>query len=117
MIERTEVRIVVKEIQMAAGQLDLVAEIYPLPADHPQVGQNGPPPAPKGKADTELMTEPQRRYLFRLLAAQGVEGQAAERHLREYFRVRELKEVTRQVASQYIDQLVRDQKESGGGKA
>lgn len=116
MIERTEVRIVVKEIAMAAGQLDLVAEVYPLVANHPPERPNDTSAA-KGKADAELMTEPQRRYLFRLLAAQGVEGHAAERHLKEYFRIRELKEVTRQVASQYIDQLVRDQKESGGGKA
>jgi hypothetical protein len=62
----------------------------------------------------EEMTEPQRRYLFRLLAAQGVEGKAAEDHLKDYFRVRQLKEVTRQAASQYIDQLVKDQKDGSG---
>ena len=95
MVERQEVRIVLKQVAMVGGQLDIVAEVYPLPKERQET-----PAEPKGRNDGELMTEPQRRYLFRLLAAQGVEGNAAERHLQEYFRVRQLKEVTRQAASQ-----------------
>ena len=31
------------------------------------------------------MTDPQKRYLFRLLGAQGVQGKDAEAHLKQYF--------------------------------
>lgn len=66
-------------------------------------------------ADGEPMTESQRRYLFRLLAAQGTEGKAAEGHLKEYFEVGSLAAITKTQASAYIDQLVKDQREARGG--
>ena len=58
------------------------------------------------------MTEPQKRYLFRLLAAQGIEGTSAEAHLKEHFKVQTLTEVPKAAASEYIDQLVTRQKEA-----
>lgn len=64
-------------------------------------GQNGP--------TAEKMTEPQKRYLFRLLAVQKVEGKAAEAHLKEYFGVTRLADITKAAASEYIDHLVKDQ--------
>jgi hypothetical protein len=64
-------------------------------------------------ADSDPMTENQRRFLFRLLAGQGIDGKQAEAHLRDYFRVKSLGEISKVQASQYIDQLVRDQKENG----
>lgn len=72
------------------------------------------PPAPDGnRADPgEHMTEPQKRYLFRLLGAQGVEGKTAEDHLKSYFRVSRLTDITRAAASQYIDHLVKDRKDA-----
>jgi hypothetical protein len=60
----------------------------------------------------ERMTDPQRRYLFRLLAAQGIENKKAEEHLKSYFQVSRLGDVSRAQASQYIDQLVKDRKDA-----
>ena len=56
----------------------------------------------------EKMTDPQKRYLFRLLAAQGMEGKSAEEHLKTYFNVASLKDVPKLAASGYIDQLAKD---------
>src|SRR5689334_11092124 len=76
--------------------------------------QAAPPPrrsqSGNGQAgsDGERMTDPQKRYLFRLLAAQGVEGKKAEEHLRNYFQVSRLTDVPKAAASEYIDQMVKD---------
>jgi hypothetical protein len=75
---------------------------------------NGEPAAPGPKTDTgPRMTENQKRFIFRLLAGQKVEGKDAERHLLDYFKVRSFSEIGKQEASQYIEELVRDQKDSG----
>ena len=63
------------------------------------------------------MTEPQKRYLFRLLAQQGIDGKAAEGHLKEIFQVTTLREVSKMVASQLIEQMVATQKENGHARA
>lgn len=76
--------------------------------------QNGPAPA---QGDEPRMTEPQKRYLFRLLAQQGVEGKKAEAHLKDYFRVQNLRDVSKAGASQLIEELIADQKEASGGAA
>ena len=60
----------------------------------------------------ERMTDPQKRYLFRLLAAQSIEGKKAEEHLKSYFEVSRLSDVSRAAASQYIDHLVKDRKDA-----
>lgn len=60
----------------------------------------------------ERMTDPQKRYLFRLLGAQNVEGKKAEEHLKTYFRVSRLGDIPKDAASAYIDQLVKDQKDA-----
>lgn len=92
------------------------------PVEEAQAPQSGPVtatpartrPATPGSSDGEpKMTEPQRRYLFRLLALQGVEGKAAEEHLKEYFKVKGLRDITKGGASQLIDQMVTDMKEGG----
>ena len=74
--------------------------------------QNGPAPA---QGDEPRMTDPQKRYLFRLLAQQGVEGKKAEAHLREHFGVQNLRDVTKAGASELIEQMIADQKEATGG--
>lgn len=76
-------------------------------------------PSPNGPvADAgEKMTDPQKRYLFRLLAAQNVTGKAAEDHLKQYFKVQKLTDIPKQAASTYIDQLAKDRKEAAGGGA
>lgn len=67
-------------------------------------------------AEELKMTDPQRRYLFRLLAQQGVEGKAAEEHLKEHFTVASLADIPRSEASQYIQQLVAQTKEAGNNE-
>ncbi len=69
--------------------------------------------APAGGNNTEeKMTDPQKRYLFRLLGAQGIEGKAAEEHLKDHFKVASLKDVPKLAASGYIDQLAKGRKEA-----
>jgi hypothetical protein len=87
-------------------------EIIQIPAkDRPS--PNGPPPADTG----ERMTDPQKRYLFRLLGAQGVTGKAAEDHLKQHFAVGKLADIPKALASEYINQLVKDKQEASGGGA
>jgi len=76
--------------------------------------QNGPAPA---QGDEPRMTDPQKRYLFRLLAQQGVEGKKAEAHLREHFGVQNLRDVTKAGASELIEQMIADQKEAASGSS
>lgn len=71
------------------------------------------PPAPQGDGETR-MTDPQKRYLFRLLGAQGVQGKDAEAQLKQYFRVANLRDVTKAMASEYINQLAKDRKDTHG---
>lgn len=67
--------------------------------DATRSGNGGDPDAP--------MSEAQRRYLFRLLAGLGYQGQAAEDYLYQEFEVRSLQGVTRNQASTLIDQLLK----------
>ncbi len=62
-----------------------------------------------------FMTDAQKRYLFRILADQGKEGEEAHEYLKNHFQVRSLKEVTKLEASQAIDRLLREPK-GGEGK-
>lgn len=52
------------------------------------------------------MTDAQKRYLFRLLAEQGLDGEAAYQHLKDLFQVSSLSEISKMEASREIDQLV-----------
>ena len=71
----------------------------------------------EGTDPTSRMTEPQKRYLFRLLAEQGVEGKKAEDHLKDYFKVKALRDVSKSTASQLIEQMVADRKDARHGAA
>ena len=57
----------------------------------------------------ERMTDPQRRYLFRLLTTQGLEGKQAEEQLKGHFHVTRLADISRHAASEYIDRLIKGQ--------
>jgi hypothetical protein len=57
----------------------------------------------------ELMSEAQRRYLFRILAEQGIEGDAAFDKLKSLFDVTVLKDVTKRDASKMIERLLEEQ--------
>lgn len=63
--------------------------------------------APAGNGADVPMSEAQRRYLFRLLAAQGLEGEAAHDTLTDLMGVASLKEVTRHQATKAIDDLLK----------
>lgn len=68
-------------------------------------GQNG-----NDQANDSLMTPAQKRYLFRILAEQGIEGDEAHEHLKKLFDVDALKEITKFEASRMIERLLNETK-------
>jgi hypothetical protein len=56
--------------------------------------------------DATLMSESQRRYLFRLLAAQGLISEAAHTRLKEHFKVDSLTKVMKSEATVLIDRIL-----------
>jgi hypothetical protein len=76
------------------------AERTPMTAISPAASGNGAP-----------MTEAQRRYLFRLLAGDGLTGEAAHERLKELFKVESLKNAKKTDATALIDRLVNKEKE------
>jgi hypothetical protein len=79
-------------------------------------GGNGNGNGNNGSAsnDGDLMTYPQKRFLFRILAEQGIEGDKANEHLVKLFQADSLKDVSKVEASQMIDRLLNETK---GGEA
>jgi len=65
------------------------------------------------KSKEPLMTDAQKRYLFRIMADNGIEGDKAHQQLKELFQVNSLKEVTKLEASRMIERLLEEAK---GGK-
>jgi len=63
--------------------------------------------------DESLMTDAQKRYLFRILAGNGLEADEAHQQLKDLFQVDSLKEITKIEASRMIEKLL---EESKGGK-
>jgi hypothetical protein len=63
----------------------------------------------------EPMTEAQRRYLFRILAGQGYQREAAENRIKEIFEVGALSEITKLAATQMIDKLLQTSAPGNGG--
>jgi hypothetical protein len=90
----------------AGANLTSLAPSIPV-APTPAIDTGGDPP----------MTEPQRRYLFRLLAQQGFNGPGAEAHLKHTLGVATLRAVSKADASQLIDELVAAQTEGPHGDA
>ena len=60
-------------------------------AKAPEKTPAGNPPPP---SNGDPMTAPQKRYLFRLLADQGMEGDSAYQYLKDHFQVSALSEIT-----------------------
>jgi hypothetical protein len=60
-----------------------------------------------------LITDSQKRLLFRLMADQGLEGEKAHERLKQEFQVISLKEVTKPEASRAIEKFLENAK---GGK-
>lgn len=90
------------------------------PAAKPQ-GSNGKGDAktqsekerPSDQAEESLMTDAQKRYLFRLLAVRGVEGEAAYDHLKKLFQVTSLQDVTKLEASRAIENMLETSQKGG----
>lgn len=68
-------------------------------ASKPGNGKNG-----------ESMTDAQKKYLFRIFASQGVEGEEAHDRLKNLFGVDTLKEVSKFEASKMIESLLAEAK-------
>jgi hypothetical protein len=73
-------------------------------ASSPPQGSTEPASAPTNGAVTP-MTESQRRYLFRLLAGRGLQGEAAHDYLLGQLKVDSLAKVSRIAATKLIDEL------------
>ncbi len=73
--------------------------------DHKNRNANG---SPNGSKDSTAMTEAQKRYLFRILADRGLEGDDAHRHLKERFGANTLADVSKREASSMIEQLLEE---------
>jgi hypothetical protein len=71
-------------------------------------------PAPAGNGN-EPMSEAQRRYLFRILAGQGYQREAAEERLKDLFEASALTEITKVAATQMIDRLLNPVPANAGG--
>ena len=65
-------------------------------------------------SDDTLMTEAQKRYLFRIMAERGVEEDNAHDHLKQAFEVDSLKDVSKADASEMIKQLLAEAEQKGG---
>ena len=61
------------------------------------------------------MSEAQRRYLFRLMANQGYQREAAEERLKDIFEVSALSEITKVAATKMIDELLKTPAPGNGG--
>lgn len=106
------------ELRAANGSL-----LFSLHLLDQEVGSNSRPPNAGGQTsgnsaqtgpsgvsqnDGTLMTEAQKRYLFRILADRGFEGDLAHEHLKSLFSVPALQEVTKQEASRLIERLLEE---------
>ena len=64
------------------------------------------PHGANSQKDSTAMTEAQKRYLFRILAERGFEGDNALRRLKDRFGVENLTDVSKREASTMIEQLL-----------
>jgi hypothetical protein len=62
----------------------------------------------------EMMTEAQKKYLFRICGSQGMGGEEAHAHLKELFGVDALRDVSKLEASRMIEQLLAESKGGNG---
>ena len=104
------------EVLTAKGDLLFIIKAKDLDVGKPSQGdsqpkQNGGDGTDNGDSS---MTIPQKRFLFRLLADQGIEDNEAYKHLKTIFKVSNLTEVSKADASREIEKLLSGQK--GGEK-
>jgi hypothetical protein len=68
---------------------------------------------PRSSNGNEPMSEAQRRYLFRILAGQGYQREAAEERLKDLFEVAALTEISKVAATKMIDRLLNAAPDNG----
>ena len=92
----------------------------PKPEENPPKEKGGDGKTEEGKKElgtgnnnAAMMTDAQKRFLFRILAEQGFEGEKAHEELKKAFGVDSLKKVTKLEASREIERRLEAQK--GGG--
>jgi len=81
------------------------------PTKPPENAKKGQKPKEETKDYSALMTEAQRRYLFRLMAERGIYGDEAHTQLKNALKVDSLKKGTKAQASNLIEQLVKESEE------
>lgn len=82
--------------------------------DRPEIKKETPE-IPASEEKDSMMTPAQKRYLFRILAEQGIEGDEAYQYLKDFFQVDSLKEVNKLEASKAIEQLIAEGKGEKNG--
>lgn len=98
------------------GRLLLVEAGTPAKEEKRPVSE-APREKEKDQPGVGTMTGPQKRLLFRLLAAKGIEGDKTEAHLRKLFNVKELEDVSKFDASHMIEHLIEEQGGNGDGSS
>jgi hypothetical protein len=71
-------------------------------------GARTTPRLSQGNGAEALMTDAQRRYLFRILAGRRMPVEPAHQYLKEFFAVESLDEVTKLQATHGIDELLKE---------
>lgn len=109
------------ELRTADGKVLFVAHLFEkevaledhreAPADKPDSKKESPKNG--GQSREASMTDAQKRFLFRILAERGIEGDKAYDHLKSLFQVDTLKEVAKMEASKAIESLL---SQGNGGK-
>jgi hypothetical protein len=112
------------DLRTVDGKVILVLYLYDKEID---LEDNQEKPGEKPEANKEkpktgnpqdkesMMTDAQKRYLFRILAERGIEGDKAYDRLKELFQVDTLKEVTKLEASRAIESLLNEGKGGAHG--
>lgn len=109
------------ELRTADGKVILVLNLYEKEIDlkdNPETQEDQKTEKTKvqtgnRKTEESSMTVAQKRYLFRILAEKGIEGEKAHQELKKFFQVDSLKEVTKIEASNLIERLL---EETQGGE-
>lgn len=103
------------EVRTNKGELLCTLKIKEVSIDSANETERENPGNNKSEGSTDdMMTFAQKRYIFRLLADQGIEGNEAYENLKERFKVVSLKDVTKVEASQVIEKLLEEQKGGDG---
>ena len=113
------------ELCTSDGRVILILNLYEKEIglkDNPEVAQDQKTEKTKDqvgnrKTEDRSITVAQKRYLFRILAENGIEGDKAHEHLKNLFQVDSLKDVTKLEASKMIERLIEEAKGGSDGSS